>query len=189
MTNRHLLGLGMMGLAAILIVAGLSGWLGLEAGEPVAAETTTAGATETSTAPTTPRQTTAPTTGGTTATTTVVTTSTTVANATLIELFVPTFAAAVGGQDVDLLMGMLHPAVFSIHDEQTCRTFIAREIAPLEDYHLTGSISGPTSQAIEALTVETFTAPVAFTLQGQEFEATTAFAVENGEVLWVGDCA
>ena len=179
-----------MGLGALLIVAGLIGWIGSLGAEPASAQpaatstTDPGGDPQAATQPTTTTSTPAPTT-----TSIPNTTSTSVPDATLIELFVPTFATTIAAGDADALLMTLHPAVIAVHDEQTCLAFINSEILLLESYQLTGPVSGPTTQTIESFTIDMYTAPIAFTFQGQEFEATASFAVEDGTVLWFGECA
>jgi hypothetical protein len=195
------LGLALMILGGVLALVGL---IGLLAGggddAPVAApdepapttepETTTTQATTTTaeeTTTTTEAETTTTTEAETTTTTQA--TTTTVAGGLLVEAFVPEFAGWIAAGDVDMLMASLHPVVFEMFDEDLCRAFVEREILALVDYRLAGDVSGPNAATFESTRVENvYTAPVAFTFQGQDFDSEGQFAVEDGQVLWFATC-
>lgn len=142
-----------------------------------AADTPTPSVTETGDTPTTP-----PTTTSTEATTTTIDVNVAIAT------FVVEFSQAINSGDTDFLNSTLHPAVLEIHGELTCNAFIEAEILLLQDYQLVGSLAGPPTQTFGTSSVEVFTGMVTFTLQGQEFEATASFALEDGQVRWFAEC-
>ena len=181
--NGKVVGLALMVVGAILVLAGVGGWVLSAAVEP-----TTADATST-TAPV-PTTTTLPVTTSTLqATTTAVPTTTTTIDATgEIEAFVEAFVDAIAREDVEFLFATLHPAVISLFDEPACRTFISEDIVQLAEYRLIGEVDGPTLQSIGNTTVEMFTAPVAFTFQGEAFTSEATFAFDGSEVRWFTQC-
>ena len=105
-----------------------------------------------------------------------------------IESFLLDHAAAIEASDVDFLMATLHPAVIEVHGAELCRSFVEREILALVDYRITGEVTGPESQTVASSTFDVYSAPVAFTFSGQDFEAFAGFAVENGELRWMAEC-
>ena len=115
------------------------------------------------------------------------TTTTIDANAA-IQTFVPTFAEAIAIQDVEYLLDTLHPSVFALFDEETCRSFITDEILQLEQYRLIGEADGPTTQLVAETEVDMYQAPVAFAFQGQEFTSEAAFAFVENQVRWFTQC-
>lgn len=154
--------------------------------EPPATTETTATSLPTSTSqPSTTTTTSEPTT---TSTTVATTTTTTIDARGAIQTFVPAFAEAIARQDVEFLLGTLHPSVFVLFDEDTCRGFITDEILLLEQYRLIGEVDGPTSQLVAEMEVDMYQAPVAFAFQGQEFTSEAAFALVEGQVRWFTQC-
>ncbi len=121
-------------------------------------------------------------------TTTAPTTTTTIDATREIEAFVDAFVDAIAREDMEFLFETLHPAVISLFDEPTCRTFISEEILQLAEYRLIGEVDGPTLQSIGSTTVEMFRAPVAFTFQGQAFTSEATFAFDGSEVRWFTQC-
>lgn len=146
--------------------------------------TTTAVAAQTTAAATT----TAPTT-----TTAAPTTTTLVLGASAIEGFVADYRAALDNDDVAFLFDWLHPEVKDGYGLDLCREWVAREIAALESYELTGPLVGPSSATIstESGTFEVndlYTGPISFVYQGAFFEGQAQFAVQGGSIYWLGIC-
>ncbi|HUP17780.1 MAG TPA: hypothetical protein VM848_17255 [Acidimicrobiia bacterium] len=140
---------------------------------------TVATSAETTTAPTT--------------TTTAVTTTTIVLGAGAIEAFVEDYRAALDNDDVAFLFDWLHPGVKDGYGSDLCREWVAREIAALEDYELTGPLVGPSSATIstESGTFEVddlYSGPISFVYQGATFEGPAQFAVQDGSIYWLGIC-
>lgn len=161
----------------------------LRPGEPETVAAPSA-STAPSTSPTTSATTTeVPSTSSTTEppTTTAPTTSTTIP-VDAIATFVTEFAALIDAGDADVLFDRLHPAVLEAQDADLCRAFIEREILELRDYRLTGDITGPVATTFGSMTVEMYTAPVAFTFQGTAFDGSASFALLDGEVRWFATC-
>jgi len=115
-------------------------------------------------------------------------TSTTLDSTTKIEAFVIEFAEAIDLGDSNFLISTLHPAVLAVHGETSCSAFIDAEILLLMGYQLTGPLGGPSTQTVADFSIEVFSGPVAFTFQGQSFEATASFAVDDGQVRWFAEC-
>lgn len=143
-----------------------------------AAPTTTSGAT--TTAPST-------------TTTARATTTTIVLGAAAIELFVEEYRAALDNDDVAFLFDWLHPGVKDGYGSDLCREWVAREIAALESYELTGPLVGPGTATIstESGTFEVddlYSGPISFVYQGASFEGQAQFAVQDGSIYWLGIC-
>ncbi len=171
-----------------IALVGIAGWLFSGAGDsepPATTEATTTSLPAAGSQPSTTTTTTGPTT---TSTTVATTTTTTIDVAGAIETFVPTFADAIAREDIEFLIGTLHPSVFALFDEETCRSFISDEILLLEQYRLIGEVDGPTPQLVSEMEVEMYQAPVAFAFQGQEFTSEAAFALVEGQVRWFTQC-
>ena len=155
---------------------------------PVALGTTTAPTSTTIvveiTIPPPPTTTTAPA----PSTTVEPTTTTTINPAALIEAFVIEFAAATAADDTGFLFESLHPAVFELHDRSVCSAFVEDEIILLDDYRLIGLVEGPETRTFGQMTIEVYTAPIAFNFQGAAFEAQAGFALSEGEVGWLTEC-
>ena len=183
--SRRTTGITLITFGAFLVVVGFVGWL-TSGGEAVTADqTTTSIATSTvpvaQTAPvTTRRESTTSSAAGATTTTLDMTTT--------IKMFVIEFAEAITRGDTEFLAATLHPAVVAVHGEPACTSFIEAEILLLESYRLTGDVDGPKGQTVDTAFIEVFTGPVAFTFQGEDFEATAAFANEEGQVRWFAEC-
>ena len=186
MSRRHL--------GAVLVVAGvlLSG-LGIVdlIGSPAPAEDIEArNLTTTSVvapATTVERTTTAPT------TTAAVTTTAIVLGAGAIEVFVEDYREALDNDDVAFLFDRLHPEVKDGYGSDLCREWVAREIAALESYELTGPLIGPSSATIstESGTFEVddlYSGPISFVYQGASFEGQAQFAIRSGSIYWLGIC-
>jgi hypothetical protein len=178
----------------VIAVIGLIGMFSSgEDDDPIAAATTTTTAVEPGsiTSPPAPTTTTTTLPPPTTTTTEILATTTTSAidEKALIDSFVIDFAAAIGNRDVEFLFDTLHPAVLGVFSEDVCRAFIQDEILLLQEYRLTGDLTGPASESIGGITFESYRGPVAFTFQGQNFDAQAAFAVENTGPTWFGECA
>ena len=176
---------------AVAIVGMVAG--GDAPAEPVAASTSTSTSTitpETTASTTTTAATTAPTMTIPDGTTAASTTTTAVQPDPIekIEAFVPEFAGMIAAGDVQGLFDTLHPAVLDAQDADLCRTYIEREILALVDYRLTGAVTGPSPTTFGSTSVDVYTGPVAFTYQGQSFDSTATFALDNGEVRWFTTC-
>ena len=142
----------------------------------VAAATTS---TETTTAPTT--------------TSNAATTTTIVLGVGAIEEFVEDYRTALDSDDVAFLFDWLHPGVKDGYGSDLCREWVAREIAALESYELTGPLVGPSSATIstESGTFEVddlYSGPISFVYQGATFEGPAQFAVQDGSIYWLGIC-
>jgi len=191
--NRRAIGLTMMGVGVAMIVAGVL-TLGGEDPEPVAspATTTTTAAPETTTtttteAPTTPTTTTSP-----PATTTTTTTTTTVPPPS-VEDFIAEYATATESGDADFLFDRLLPQLRDTFGGDLCRAWVEREILAISDYQLTGEVTGPTSRTLtvaetEIPTDDYYEGPVAFTFQGEPFDTTAQWVIQDGRVYWIGVC-
>ena len=177
-------GLALLALGGVLVLFGLV--LLVTAGDGATTADTPTRTTSTSRAETSPT-TLAPTTTSTTIAE-VTTTSRAFDAQAEIESFLLDHAAAITSPNVDFLMATLHPAVIKVHGAELCRSFVEREILALVDYRLTGEVTGPESQTVAGSTFDVYSAPVAFTFSGQDFEASAGFAVENGEVRWMAEC-
>jgi hypothetical protein len=140
-----------------------------------------------------PATTSATTTAPTTTTTTRATTTTNVLGASAIEVFVEDYRVALDNDDVTFLFDWLHPGVKDGYGSDLCREWVAREIAALESYELTGPLVGPTSATIstESGTFEVddlYSGPISFVYQGASFEGLAQFAVQDGSIYWLGIC-
>ena len=79
---------------------------------------------------------------GGTATATTVAATTTPAPQT-VEAFLEEFNTAVADGDVEFLTGRLHPVVIGLYGEDVCRAFVESDILTLNNYQLTGDVTGP----------------------------------------------
>jgi len=174
-----------MSVGGLLVLAGLIAWTTSGGDTVVAGQTTTTFVTPATTAAVTAVSTSSSVPSTTTSTQA---TSTTLNPTTTIEAFVVEFAEAIDRGDTTLLISTLHPAVLAIHGETACLTFIEAEILLLGGYQLTGPLSGPSTQTFADFSIEVFSGPVAFTFQGQAFEATASFAMDDGQVRWFAEC-
>lgn len=201
--NRKTLGLILMGVGAVLIVAGvLSLGGGEEDTEQFAAPVTVASTTTTAPPPTTttapPTTTTSPPATTTTTTTTTPPTTTTAATTTTtappsIEDFIVAYAAATEGGDSTFLVDRLLPDLQDIFGAELCRTWVDREILAISGYEQTGEVSGPFSRTLNvgetSIVVEQYyEAPVRFTFSGQTFDVVATFVIRNNQVFWIGEC-
>jgi hypothetical protein len=139
--------------------------------------------------------TTAPPTATTNTTTTSAPTTTTtiVPGAGAIEGFVADYRVALDNDDVVFLFDWLHPGVKDGYGTDLCRDWVAREIAALESYELTGPLIGPSSATIatDSGTFEVedlYSGPISFVYQGASFENQAQFAVQDGSIYWLGIC-
>jgi hypothetical protein len=128
-----------------------------------------------------------------TTTTAAATTTTIVLGAGAIEGFVEDYRAALDNDDVAFLFDWLHPGVKDGYGSDLCREWVAREIAALESYELTGPLVGPSSATIstESGTFEVddlYSGPISFVYQGASFEGQAQFAVQDGSIYWLGIC-
>ena len=103
------------------------------------------------------------------------------------------FATAIMEGDADFLFDRLHPAVVGGFGADLCRTWIEEEILVLENYRVTGPVTGPQDQSFtspvgEGIIESAFSAPVTFTFSGQEFESDGGFALVEDEMRWLGQC-
>ena len=126
-------------------------------------------------------------------TATAVTTTTIALGAGAIEVFVEDYRAALDNDDVVFLFDWLHPEVKDGYGFDLCREWVAREIAALESYELTGPLVGPSSATIstESGTFEVddlYSGPISFVYQGASFEGQAQFAVRDGSIYWLGIC-
>lgn len=195
--TRRTLGLALMVLGGIMVIVAIVGMIagGGAPAEPVAASTSTSTATSTTTRPTastttTPAATTTPTMTILESTTAASTTTTSVQPDPIetIEAFVPELAAMIAAGDAQGLFDTLHPAVLDAQDADLCRTYIEREILALVDYRLTGAITGPVPTTFGSTTVDVYSGPVSFSYQGQSFDSTATFAINDGAVRWFTTC-
>lgn len=187
-----MLGLLLMIGGGAMVVAGLIGWMTSDPTPQAAGTSITLGGTDTPDGGATtsvPNSTLATTTAQSVTTSTAAPTTTiTIDRDAEIEMFIEIFADAIAGEDVELLVETLHPAVLSLFDETACRSFIAEEIIQLREYRLIGEVEGPTTQSVSGITVEMYRGPVAFTFQGQDFTSEAAFAFEGSQVRWFTQC-
>ena len=183
--TRRTLGIALMVFGGILAVAGLAEWVTAGMSAVTADPTTTLaeGASTTATADAKPS-----TTKPASTTSTLGPTTTTIDPVTAIEAFVVEFADAIDRGDADFLFTTLHPAVLVIFDEGLCVDFIEAEILLLQNYRLTDQVTGPTTQSVATFSVDMFMGPVAFVLQGQDFEVSASFALEDNQVRWFTEC-
>jgi hypothetical protein len=128
-----------------------------------------------------------------TTTTAAPTTTTLVLGASAVEVFVEDYRAALDNDDVAFLFGWLHPEVKDGYGPDLCREWVAREIAALESYELTGPLIGPSSATIstESGTFEVdhlYSGPISFVYQGVSFEGQAQFAIREGSIYWLGIC-
>lgn len=188
------LGIVTASIGAVLVVIGILQLGGGEADTLVAAGTSTT--TVASAAPATQVSTT---TTASTTTTSSTSTSTTMAATTstispeMVPDFVEQFRAAIEVGDADFLFDRLHPVVLATYEADLCRGYIEREILALDDYRLIGPVEGPfvrtfPSQGGEITVEQAFNAPVSFNFQGQSFDVTGGFAIEDGQVYWFTEC-
>ena len=185
--TRRSAGIVLTALGGLLLIIGVVGMVtsGDDSNGAIVAPSTT---TESlATASTTLSPSTTSTTAATTTTSVAATTTTTIDVVSEVETFVPTFADAIAREDIDYLYDTLHPVVTTLFEEDLCRTFIEAEILLLEDYRLTGDVTGPSTENIGGQVVETYRGPVAFGFQGQDFETGATFAYEQS-VRWFTEC-
>lgn len=197
--SRRTVGLALMVAGGVVVVVALIGMLTGGGASTEAGATSTSTSTTTTSAATTAATTTAATTTptmtileSTTAASTTTAPTTTVAvqpdPVEAIETFVPEFAGMIAAGDVQGLFDTLHPAVLDAQDTDLCRTYIEREILALVDYRLSGPVTGPVSTTFGSTTVDMYSGPVSFTYQGQSFDSTATFALDDGEVRWFTTC-
>ena len=194
--NRRTVGMGLMGLGAVLVVASAIGLFAQRgAADPVSAPTTQITTTTSTTVAATTTTTVAPTTTTTTTvaetTTTTATSSATTTNVdekTLVEEFIPMYRIAIQLENVDFLFDRLHPEVLNLSTPELCRDFIEREILALQEYQQIGPVEGPEVRDLGSGLESVYTVPVSFIFQGTSFEATASYAVVDGEVRWFTEC-
>lgn len=188
MKGRQLLGLAMVVIGLATAGVGVAGLLGEGAGSPPAPSSTTGVShplpsvtepTPTTTSPPTTSTTTSP--------------STTSPPAMSVETFLVEYAAALDRDDIDFLLGRLHPVVVSAYGIDLCRDWIEREIVTLDGYRLTGAVTGPTTGRVtvpdgETVIEDVFSAPVRFVFEGSTFDREAGFALIDDEVFWLGVC-
>jgi hypothetical protein len=199
--NRRTIGLAMVGVGLVMIIAGVL-TLGGDDPEPVAspttttaapaATTTTTAAATTTVAPTTTTSTTTTTTTTTTTATTSTTTTTTTPPPS-VEEFIAAYAAATEAGDADFLFERLLPQLRDAFGSDLCRAWVEREIVAISGYQLTGTVSGPQDRTLTVgetsiPTSEYYEGPVAFTFQGEPFDTTAQWVVQDGRVYWIGVC-
>jgi hypothetical protein len=103
--------------------------------------------------------------------------------------FIADFAAAIAAADVAFLYDRLHPLVPQTFGEEACRAFLEREVLALQQYRLAGAVAGPETGLVAGVEVpDLFRVPVAFTYQGQLFEAEAVVALVDGEMRWFTEC-
>ncbi len=186
--SRRTTGLTLLYAGGLIAVVGLIGMVasGNEPNDETNTSTTGVASTLMTTTTSLAATTTVPV--ATTSTTTVPTTTTTNLDAVAeVETFVPDFAEAIARGDIEFLLDTLHPSVLASFGEELCRSFIEDEILLLENYRLTGEITGPTAKTIAGISVESYEGPVSFDFQGGNFEAVAQFAVED-RVRWFTEC-
>ncbi|MGH8928259.1 MAG: hypothetical protein ACRDWH_07900 [Acidimicrobiia bacterium] len=145
--------------------------------------------------------TTSSTTPATTGTTTPATSTTTAAVSTTepavgigdVEAFVAAYRTALDADDLAFLVSRLHPTVKQGYGEDLCEAWVAREIVLLEQYQLTGPLSGPRPETFAMANGsfgvdDVFSGPISFVFQGSPFEGRADFAVLDGLVYWLGIC-
>lgn len=198
--DRRRLGIGLVLVGILAVLIGLVGMLSsgedgdLSAATTIAAATTATGATTTTAAPTSSStSTTTTTTVPATSSSTSSTTSTTgVSPQAIVEEFAAAFASSLATGSGDFAYERLHPVVVALYGADLCRAYVDREVVLISDYTFAGPVSGPTPQpfttATGDVTVDVYTAPVTFTFQGQQFEATGDFALVDGVVHWFTTC-
>ena len=98
------------------------------------------------------------------------------------------FREALEADDIDFLFERLHPIVTDAFGADLCRGFVEREIAILENYVATAAAGDPVSQSVQGVQVEIFNVPVEFDFQGQHFEATSTYALVEGEIRYFTEC-
>ncbi len=187
--RRRLLGLSATGTGLVLMVIGL---LMLASSAGTVATTTTTAPTTTTTAPTT--TTARPTTTTTSPVTTTVPVTTTTLPPQTVEDFVTEYRTALDQDDIDFLIGRLHPRVIEAYGEEMCQRWVTEEVALLEAYELAGEATGPADQMFtgpggEQIPIaDTFTAPVTFNFQGEAFDSVAQFALLHSVMFWLGTC-
>lgn len=205
--NRRTIGIGLTAVGVATMVVGFVGLL-RTGGSTTAAPATTAASSATTSAPTTTTTTLPPTSTTTTAATTTQATTTTTSSPTttttastttttdpgpdLVLAFADAFRTALASGDGDFAYQRLHPIVLAIFGEDLCRGYVDREVTLIQEYRITGEVDGPSRRVYETpdgdIGVDIYEAPATFTFQGQEFEATGAFALVDGEVRWFTEC-
>jgi len=110
----------------------------------------------------------------------------------IIEEFAAAFASSLDTGRGDFAYERLHPVVVARYGVDFCRAYVDREVVLISDYTIVGPVSGPTPQPFTTptgdVTVDVYTAPVTFTFQGQQVDATGAFALVDGVVHWFTTC-
>ncbi len=110
-----------------------------------------------------------------------------------VSALIDTLAATIEAGDSEAVLALLHPAITSGFGEDLCRSWVEDEIMALEGYRAVGDVTGPTSGSLDTPSGpvefgERYSVPIAFTFQGQEFEATADFVVEDGTAYFTGTC-
>ena len=184
-----------IGAAAVVVVVLLVGWLigDLSGTRGASAEGTDSSTAATIAAPATSSTALTTTTRATTTTTTPTTTTTIVPGAAAIELFVGEYRLALDNDDVAFLFTSLHPRVKDGYGVELCREWVAREIALLDSYELTGPLIGPSTATISTATgtfevEDLYSGSISFIYQGASFEDQAQFAVQDGSIYWLGIC-
>lgn len=190
--SRKAIGVAMMVIGLGLFLFGIASLFGSggDDPEPVAGDSTTSIPTSTTIEieVTVPPPSTTATVSASTTTVEATTTTTTIDPGTLIEAFVVEFAAATAADDTEFLIQSIHPAVFETRDQAVCDAFVGSDIILLDNYRLTGPVAGPETRTYGQMTIEVYTAPVAFTFQGSDFEAQAGFALSENGVGWLTAC-
>jgi hypothetical protein len=214
--NHRLLARALIGLGGVLVLAGVVGLVtaggdGVAAADAMSTTSATPATTSTTVPPTTtsPSETSSPasvtttststtttttsTTTSSTTTTTTSTTTTTVVVSETVDEFVVLFAEAIAASDVDFLFDRLHPAVVGGFGPDLCRNWVEDEILQFSNYELAGPAEGPrdqpfTTPAGTGVIENSFSAPIKFTFQGQDFDAEAGFALVGTDMHWLGQC-
>lgn len=182
-----------MVVGGILTVVGVVGMLTggdqtVAAPETIDATTTTEPPTTSTTEPPTTTTVSSTTTGTPSTTEPPTTSTTTLPDPSEVEVFVDLFVTWIEASETDALVGRLHPVVIDEYGADLCRDFVEREILALENYRVTGSVTGPDASQFGSVDIDVYRVPVVFTFQGEEFASDAAFAFVDGAVHWFATC-
>jgi len=181
MSSRQV-GIAFMAVGTLAVVVGTAGMLRSPttgSSEAVPATTTAPTADRTTPAPpTTAGSTTV--TSGPSATVPATTAPTTIPIEARVDEFVGDFVGWIAAGDTASLVAALHPDVIERFGADLCRSFVEREVLAIVDYHLTGPV---TSEGDDR-----YAAPVTFTFQGQSFDSTAGWKLQDGDVRWLTTC-
>ena len=111
-----------------------------------------------------------------------------------VDEFIAAFDTALKSGDLDFVYDRLHPVTTDAFGTDVCRAFVDSQFSLASALVMAGAAVGPDDVdkfiAGKNYTVpDRFTAEVTLTFQGQDFPLTGEYALVDGEMRWLSDCA